>query len=60
MVKLRIYEHVMEALLKSPYKYLSQMLEVIILTRMRRGVYCRTGSIHAQLSGGARAALIFV
>ena len=46
-------------LLKSPYKYLSQMLEVIILTRMRRGVYCRAGSIHAQLSGGVRAALIF-
>ena len=36
------------------------MLEVIILTRMRRGVYCRTGSIRAQLSGGVRAALIFV
>ena len=46
--------------MKSPYKYLSQMLEVIILTRMCRGVYCRTGSIHAQLSGGVRAALIFV
>ena len=24
------------------------------------GVCCRTGKIHAQLSGGARAALIFV
>ena len=35
------------------------MLEVIILTRVRRGVNCRTCSIHAQLSGGARAALIF-
>ena len=36
------------------------MLEVIILTRMRRAVYCITGSIHAQLSGGAQATLIFV
>ena len=25
------------------------MLEVIILSRMRRGVYCRIGSIHAQI-----------